>query len=1153
MIFAAFFLIVCVTLFSFANVRNMLTEITSKDMASVVDNSRTARELSKVFVDINLLSRTFYGKNDYLESEGRRLVSSVKTITQNTTQPDLNKTLLALSDNLDSFLSQCTEVNAAFYARQSIESETYSVLTRLENIISELLVNLTLEGEDTSFVEQLLTLVIGYRESLLQIGKLYAEVGHEHYFIPLEGKTSPVLEAIDDLTLRLQTITASIPDVALYGEHLVRNVKRYREAIFRFYEVMEELGSRTTDLNNQKNALMAELGSLDREISRTTEHVSKSIRKIIFSSEAAVLILSLIVIVSLGFATTYLMRSNISNPMKVILRGIESFREGNFDTQIELNRKDEWETIEKAFNAMAADLLGSYSALRQSEGRFRELAELLPQPVFELDREGSFTYSNRCGFQVFGYTQDDLEKGVNALQLYVPEERERVKQNIRKRLAGEEFEDHEYIGLRKDGSTFPILVYSAPIIRNSKVVGLRGIVLDITERRRMEEELRKYRDHLEELVEERTAELKRANEQLQDEIAERERAEEALRESETNYRAIVDAFDGLIYVCSQDYRIEFMNEQFIERNGYNATGHLCYKALHDLDSICSWCVNERVFKGEKVRWEVQSPKDNRWYYVVNTPIRHADGTISKQAMIQDITSRKQAEEKLKESYGIINKSPAVAFLWKNEEGWPVEFASENVREIFGYTWEEFKSGEITYEKTIHPDDLARVAGEVARYSSEEGRKSFTHDPYRIVAKDGTLKWLDDRTYIRRNEEGRITHYQGIVLDITERYQLEAQLQHAQKMEAVGTLAGGIAHDFNNLLQAVQGYAELLLLGKKSDDPSYRELQQIVSASKKGVQLTRQLLTFSRKVVGEKQSVNLNDMIVGVKELLERTIPKMIEIDLCLAEKLKITRADPVQLEQLVMNLVVNAVEAMPHGGRLMIETENVTIDEEYCKTHLDASPGDYLLLSVSDTGHGMDRNTLEHIFEPFYSEKEVGQGTGLGLAIVYGIVRSHNGQIKCHSEPGNGTTFKIYLPAVGKDIELKEKAEEEERLFGGIETILVVDDESSIRELGQQILTQFGYKVITAVSGETALEIYRKEAERIDLVILDLIMPGMGGSKCLEKLLKINPQAKVLIATGFLPDEATMKSVEAEAEGFIHKPYDMRQILKAVREVLDGN
>jgi PAS domain S-box-containing protein len=395
-------------------------------------------------------------------------------------------------------------------------------------------------------------------------------------------------------------------------------------------------------------------------------------------------------------------------------------------------------------------------------------------------------------------------------------------------------------------------------------------------------------------------------------------------------------------------------------------------------------------------------------------------------------------------------------------------------------------------------------------------------------------------------------------DITERKEadkekekMQIQLRQAQKMEAVGTLAGGIAHDFNNLLQAVQGYTQLLLLRKDGDDDGQRELQQIVRAATRGAELTQQLLTFSRKTESELQPIDFNRELENVRLLLERTIPKMIEVEFRLAEDLKMVNADPGQVEQILMNLAVNAKDAMPDGGKLIVETADVILDKDYCKIHRVANPGNYVQLTVTDTGHGIDEMIREHIFEPFYTTKETGKGTGLGLATVYGIVKSHNGHLVCHSEPDEGTTFKIYLPTIDSTEESRQAEEHVTAPEGGTETILLVDDEESIRTLGTQILEKFGYTVLSAADGESALQIYRKEQEKIDLVILDLIMPGMGGKLCLVELLKINLEAKVAIASGYSPDGDTREILKRGAKGFISKPYDLRQVLKVVREVLD--
>jgi len=372
------------------------------------------------------------------------------------------------------------------------------------------------------------------------------------------------------------------------------------------------------------------------------------------------------------------------------------------------------------------------------------------------------------------------------------------------------------------------------------------------------------------------------------------------------------------------------------------------------------------------------------------------------------------------------------------------------------------------------------------------------------------------------------------------------------MEAIGTLAGGIAHDFNNILQAIFGYTQILLMGKEADNPDYEKLEAIEKSAQRASDLTKQLLIFSRKVESKLRPMDLNKETEQVSKILERTIPKMVNIELHLAENLNIINGDPAQIEQILMNLGVNARDAMPNGGRLIFETENIILDEHYCKIHLGSKPGHYVKLSISDTGHGMDKETLKHIFDPFYTTKEIGKGTGLGLAMVYGIVKSHNGYIMCYSEPDEGTIFKIYFPVIEKETERVESKEKKVHIKGGNETILLVDDEEAIRELGKDILTRFGYTVLMASDGETALEIYRENKKEISLVILDIIMPGMGGRKCLEELLKINPELRIIIASGYSMNGPSKEVLKAGAKGFISKPYNINQILKSVRETLDN-
>lgn len=407
-----------------------------------------------------------------------------------------------------------------------------------------------------------------------------------------------------------------------------------------------------------------------------------------------------------------------------------------------------------------------------------------------------------------------------------------------------------------------------------------------------------------------------------------------------------------------------------------------------------------------------------------------------------------------------------------------------------------------------------------------------------------------RSFPTLNPDGRMIGIVEVGRDVTEMKRLESQLMRAQKMEAMGTLTGGIAHDFNNLLQAVHGYTELLLFRKPSEDPDCHAIRQIQKAAHSASELTEQLLNYSRKVKSDFRPLDFNREIRKIVRILRRTIPKMVGIELDSEKSLNAVNADPAQIEQLLLNLALNARDAMPDGGTLRIETRNTHVCGKRSDEESTPPAGDYVLIRVSDTGQGITPELQELIFEPFFTTKEEGKGTGLGLAMAREVVKNHGGHIRCWSSPGEGTAFEVYLPSVQVTAGV-EDAVAPEMPMGGDETILLVDDDSNIRELEEEALARFGYRVIPAENGEQAFEIYRKSVQEIDLVILDLIMPGMGGKKCLEAILDIQPSAKVVIASGYSSCGADAESLKGLAKGFIRKPHNVAYMLKTVRSVLD--
>jgi len=417
----------------------------------------------------------------------------------------------------------------------------------------------------------------------------------------------------------------------------------------------------------------------------------------------------------------------------------------------------------------------------------------------------------------------------------------------------------------------------------------------------------------------------------------------------------------------------------------------------------------------------------------------------------------------------------------------------------------------------------------------------------LYQKDKSRIWLSMNILAVRNADGKKLYYECIAEDITERKRLEAQLIQSQKMEAVGMLAGGIAHDFNNLLMGIQGYASLILYSMEPNHQHYDKLKSIEDFVRSGADLTRQLLGFARAGKYEVKPVDLSEIIHKTSSMFGHT-KKEIAVHYKQPRDLYIVEVDRGQIEQVMFNLYVNAWQAMPAGGDLYIETKNITLDEGYVKPYTVKS-GEYVKISVTDTGPGMDERTRERIFEPFFTTKEMGRGSGLGLASIYGIVKNHNGFINVYSEKGHGTTFNIYLPALLKESAGKKKST---RAMKGSETILIVDDEDAVISVCKELLETLDYKVITAYSGKDAVAIYQSQKEEIDLVILDMIMPEMGGGDAFELMKIINPDIRVILSSGYSLNGQAASIMKQGCKTFIQKPFSIDELSKKIREVLDS-
>ena len=468
--------------------------------------------------------------------------------------------------------------------------------------------------------------------------------------------------------------------------------------------------------------------------------------------------------------------------------------------------------------------------------------------------------------------------------------------------------------------------------------------------------------------------------------------------------------------------------------------------------------------------------------------------------------------------------------------------------VTGYLPEDYEADPSLWYRMVYEEDRGTVMELANRVLSGETVPPLEH---RIVRKDGQIRWVKDAIVTRYDEQGRLVAYDGLVQDITEKKKIEEQLRHAQKMEAVGQLAGGVAHDFNNILTAIVGYGNLLNMKIGEEDPLKHYVEQVLASTERAAQLTQGLLAFSRKQIINPKPVNLNDIVKRVEKLLARLIGEDIELRVSLAPDDLIVIADTIHMEQILMNLATNARDAMPKGGILTVETEAVRLDTEFIRAHNYGMEGLYALVSVTDTGIGMDEKTAQKVFEPFFTTKEVGKGTGLGLAIVYGIVKQHNGYINVYSEPGKGTAFKLYLPLVSAKVEEYKPARIETPL-GGTETILVAEDDNGVRDLTKHMLEEFGYTVIEAVDGKDAVEKFAENREKVHLLLLDVVMPKKNGREVYVEAVKIKPDVKVIFMSGYTANVIHKDGMLEEGLNFISKPVSPSELLKKVREALDG-
>ncbi len=517
----------------------------------------------------------------------------------------------------------------------------------------------------------------------------------------------------------------------------------------------------------------------------------------------------------------------------------------------------------------------------------------------------------------------------------------------------------------------------------------------------------------------------------------------------------------------------------------------------------------------------------------------------------DISARRAAEKARAEAENkyrtLVEQVAAISYIAELGIRGEWFYVSPQVEPITGYSQEEWMASSRDWTRHVPQED--HVVVEAAEEASLRGQRFQAE--YRIVRKDGSVIWVSDTAVVVSGSDSHPV-MEGIIVDITERKLLENQLQQSRRMEAVGRLAGGIAHDFNNLLTIIKGYAELAVQRTGMQQDLRADVQQIENAAERASTLIRQLLAFSRKQVLQPKVIDLNAIVLGLDKLLGRLMGEHIEMMTRCSANVGHVRADPAQIEQVIMNLVVNARDAMPTGGRLTVETVDVELDSTYARDHVSVKPGSYVMLAVSDTGVGMSPETVAHIFEPFYTTKGSGQGTGLGLSTVYGIVKQSGGYIWVYSEPGKGTTFKVYLPRVVEPVESKADAVEFSAAGRGSETILLVEDEEAVRELASRILSARGYKVVTAKSAREAEQFSDKHGGQIHLLLTDIIMPGTSGRELAVRITAQHPRTRVMYMSGYTDNVLAQGGVLEAGLSFLQKPFTPAGLVQKVRDVLDS-
>jgi PAS domain S-box-containing protein len=794
--------------------------------------------------------------------------------------------------------------------------------------------------------------------------------------------------------------------------------------------------------------------------------------------------------------------------------------------------KDDDKTREQLVQELA-ELRSQNAALKNTESaeQYRSLVENLRDAIYELDSQGVVLYISPAIRDLLGYDSSDIV-GKNFIELAHKDDQRSLAEWFSELRQGHEIPS-EYRVSHKSGDLRWARTQTRPIMEDGLFKGARGILLDVTAQKRMEE---------------------------------------ALRESEEKYRLVVDNMADVIAIMDMNLRFTYVSPSVIRLRGYTAE-EVMAQTLEQIMTPESLQIIARVIE-EEMQWEASGTADLGRTRILELEEYKKDGSTvwlenhlssfrDKEnrlegivALSHDITERRQAEKALRESeenlrYILKHDPNAIAVYDKN-----LHYLAVSDRYLQDYDIEEKNIlGKHHYE--VFPEmpqrwkDVHRrcLAGAIER----------NDDDY-FERPDGSVtynRWECRPWYQANGEIGGLITYTEVTTERKkaekEREKLQSQLNQAQKMEAVGRLAGGVAHDFNNMLAVILGYTEMALGRVDPAQPLQADLKEIMNAAKRSAAIIRQLLAFARKQTIDPIVLDLNETVEGMLKMLRRLIGEDIDLVWRPDSGLWPVKMDPTQVEQLLANLCVNARDAIAQVGKITIETGNAAFDEAYCADHPGFVPGEYALLAISDDGRGMDRETQDKMFEPFFTTKELGQGTGLGLATVYGVVKQNNGFINVYSEPGKGTTFKIYLARQAvEDVEPQKKSEEAIPRSQG-ETVLVVEDEVSLLKLASEILDKLGYTVLTAGTPDKALRLVENYTGEIHLLMTDVILPEMNGRDLAKQIKAIRPAMKCLFMSGYTADVIAHRGMLDEGVQFIPKPFSMRELAAKVRTVLGSD